>query len=245
VAKHTQLLHPPLREALIDLQLREDLPVSFVESLKGKELSGYPSVKPIKRGQFSFQIDLQKPSQASVKSEEPFGWRYETNDGSRVVQLRRNGVTYSVLRSYTNWDELKASTKAVWQQYGKWAGTLRVERLAVRYINVFELPAGGADFDDYLTASPRVPPELPQAVSGFLQRVVIPFSTDGTTAIVTQALELPAERGVPVVLDIDVYRKCELVGDSLEVWSQLDKFRGIKNAIFFSSVTEKALEPYR
>jgi uncharacterized protein (TIGR04255 family) len=82
-------------------------------------------------------------------------------------------------------------------------------------------------------------------LNGFLHRVVIPFSTDGITAIVTQAMEFPSGTSVPVVLDIDVYYTCKLEVNSPIVWAEFDRLRDIKNHIFFSSVTERALEPYR
>lgn len=121
---------------------------------------------------------------------------------------------------------------------------MEVQRLAVRYINVINLPPG-VDFDLYLTAGPRVPPEVPQALSGFLHRVVIPIAIDGTTAIVTQVLEPPKEGLIPVVLDIDVFIMARYGAKSQEIWTTLDGLRKVKNDIFFSSVTEKALEPYK
>jgi uncharacterized protein (TIGR04255 family) len=86
---------------------------------------------------------------------------------------------------------------------------------------------------------------MPQALSGFLQRVVIPFAVDGTTAIVTQVLEPPKEGLIPVVLDIDVFVMTRFGVNSHGIWTTLDGLRNVKNEIFFSSVTEKALEPYK
>jgi uncharacterized protein (TIGR04255 family) len=86
-----------------------------------------------------------------------------------------------------------------------------------------------------------VPPGIPETLSGFLHRIVVPFSSDGTSAIITQALE--ADGGV--VLDIDVWRESRSRTNSPELWITLDGLREIKNRIFFASVTETALEPYK
>jgi uncharacterized protein (TIGR04255 family) len=229
---------------LISLQLEEELPVSFIESIKQEKLSGFEIVRPLRRGQFSFQVDVEKPAQAAVTRDEQDGWRYETKDSSKVVQLRRTGLVYSILRGYTRWDEIKASTQEAWHSYCKWAGSLTVTKLAVRYVNVLELHFG-QDCDDYLTSGPRIPPELPQEFTGFFQRVVIPFRDHQAIAIVTQALEPPNPSHVPLVLDIDVQSQQRFEETSLDIWSRLDQLREIKNMIFFSSMTKRALESYQ
>jgi uncharacterized protein (TIGR04255 family) len=198
----------------------------------------------MKRGQFRFQIDAEKPAQAVVAGEEVDGWRYDSKDGSKVVQLRRSGMTFSVLKGYTKWGDFKASAQDVWLQYCKWAGNLTVGRLAVRYINVLRIPVG-ADIDNYLTAGPRIPPGVPQLLNGFFHRVTIPFADAEALAIVTQVLEPSEPVSSPVVLDIDVQSQKKYDGQSLELWSHLDKLRKAAHLIFFSSLTHNALELYR
>ena len=248
MAEYRQLAHPPLREALIDLHIMDELPASFVEGIAGKPLAGFEAAIPMWRGRFTFQIqvgiDQPAPLGTTGSADERYGLRYVTPDGSKVAQFRRDGATFSVLRDYANWEKARAEARTLWTQYCDWGSPKEVSRLAVRYINVLELP-GGMDLDLYLAAGPRIPQELPQALNGFLHRVVIPFSADGTTAIVTQALEAPSGASVPIVLDIDVVYNCKLKAGSPAVWSELDRLREIKNRIFFSSLTEKAMEPYR
>ena len=246
MAEHRLLARPPLREAIIDLHIADELPTSFVERIAGQSLVGFEAAIPIWRGKYTFQVGMDQSAAPGPTggTNERYGLRYVTADGSRVAQFRRDGATFSVLRDYANWEETKAKARMLWTQYCEWGSPKEVTRLAVRYINVLDVPIG-MDFDLYLAAGPRIPPELPQILGGFLHRVVIPFSTDGITAIVTQAMESPSDVGVPVVLDIDVYYTCKLEASSPSLWSEFDRLRDIKNQIFFSSVTEKALEPYR
>jgi uncharacterized protein (TIGR04255 family) len=245
VAEYRHLSKPPLREALIDIRISEELPASNVDKLSAHRLDGFEAPIEIRRGRISIQFNLDKsaPLPLPGSAQEGLGWRYSTADGSRVVQFRRDGATFSILKGYQDWDEARSSARVLWEQYREWNSPTKVSRLAVRYINVLNLPMG-VDFDLFLTAAPRVPPELPQMVSGFFQRTVIPFSADGTTAIVTQALEPPHETVVPVVLDIDVWYNVLVDLAAPEIWIQLDRLRNIKNQIFFSSITERALEQY-
>jgi uncharacterized protein (TIGR04255 family) len=246
MAEHRHLSHPPLREAIIDIRLANELPSSFVERMSGQKVDGFEASVPIWRRKFTLQLGLEESSVpgSGGNTNERFGWRYTTTDGSKVCLFRRDGATFSVLRGYTNWEEAKASARNLWEKYCTVGSPKEVSRLAVRYINVLDIP-GATDIDLYLTAGPRIPPQLPQVLNGFLHRMVIPFSSDGTTAIVTQALEPPSGGGVPIVLDIDVAYTTKLEVNSPVIWAEFDRLRDIKNRIFFSSVTERALEPYK
>jgi uncharacterized protein (TIGR04255 family) len=207
---------------------------------KLKSLEGFPIIKQIKYGQFTFQLTKDQPAEAKVDTEEAFGQRYEREDGAEVVQFRRNGVTYSILRNYASWDLLRDAARNAWERFLAISGPLNVSRLAVRYINAIDIPLG-ADFDEYLTAGPRIPAPLPQVIARFIQRVEVPFADEHATAIILQALEAPTLG----VLDIDVFSECSLDGASPEVWSILEKLRSIKNRVFFSSLAAKVLESYR
>lgn len=234
-----KLTRPPLREALVDIRLREELPVSVLPKFHAPR--GFPVAKEMRHGQFQFKMDKDKPALAEVVAEGALGWRYEREDGSVVVQLRRNGLTYSILKNYPGWNGLREAARDVWREFLAIAGSVKVSRLAVRYINAISIPLG-ADYDEYLTTGPRVPKSVPSIVTSFLQRVLVPFEEDAATAIITQTLEMPTPAAV---LDIDVFTECSLEGASADIWSKLEKLRGIADRIFFSSLTEKVLESYR
>jgi len=238
-----QLTHPPLREALVDIRLRDELPLTWMEKLENLDFDGFVYVHPMKHGQFKFEISRDQPARAEVTADQPLGRRYDKKDGTQVLQVRRNGMTLSILKNYTNWDALRDAARDKWNKYLDISGPVGVSRLALRYINGIEMPFG-VDYDDYLTAGPRIPGPLPQMVNNFIQRVEVPFEKDNATAIITQALEMPVADKRAAVLDIDVFSLCSLGGTSSEVWSVLERLRIIANDIFFSSVTKKVIESY-
>lgn len=239
-----QLANPPIREALIDIQVANPLPLSFAETLQHKTIAGYERKQPIRVGQL--KVELGPETMQTQGTQELFGWRFEAPDGSKVIQLRRNGIGISVIKSYRDWQQIKATAREIWDRYIEWADRPTVNRLATRYINVLELPLAHIDFDDYLTGAPRIPEGLPQTLNYFLERLIIPFDPP-VIAIVTQALEPPTQTHVPVVLDIDVQASLAelLPSDSPKIWNILDQLRTVKNSVFFSWVTERALEPYK
>jgi uncharacterized protein (TIGR04255 family) len=234
-----------LREALIDIRLTQDLPASFVDKIRALSFSDFSNVGEIKIGGLTFEMGRDRPSQATVAKDEILGIRFQTEDVSQVLQYRRNGITFSILKNYTSWEHAQDITRNFWRQFISIAGSVKVNRLAVRYINAIEVPLAGADFDEYLSAGPRIPKDLPQLLTGFLQRIMVPFTDVGAYAIITQTLEAPTESSFPAILDIETVGQWFLEGADPEIWNKLGQLRIIKNRIFFASLTEKALEPYR
>lgn len=241
VASPRQLANPPLREALIDILHVNELPVAFVEKIGDLSIPGFKPKIPITTGMF--EIKLGPPAEATKKKEDPVGWRFESEDGSRVAQIRQNGLTYSILKGYTTWNEIRDATRQIWDLYlNKISDSVTVGRTAARYINVLEFP-GPIELNDYLTAGPRIPENLPQTLDNFIQRILVRYNQDIQVAI-TQTSE-PSPNGiVRIILDIDVFSPKTIEGRSSELWTHADTLRAAKNAVFFSSVTELALEKY-
>lgn len=234
-----KLTRPPLREALVDVQLREELPATVLSKFQAPK--GFPVTRPLIQSQLQFKIEADNPMKPEVISESLLGHRYEREDNSEIVQFRKNGMTYSILKGYPGWKALSDSAKEMWQGFLSTVGPVNVRRLAVRYINAINIPAG-SDYDEFLTTGPRVPKSAPPIVASFMQRVVIPFEKEAATAIFTQALEPP---NTAAILDIDVFTECTIDGSSADIWSRLLSLRGIADKIFFTSLTEKVLNSYK
>ena len=148
----------------MDILLRDELPASILSEFKAPK--GFPVAKPMRHGQLQFKLDQDQPALAEVVAEGPLGWRYETDDGSAVALLRRNGMTYSILKNYAGWEVLRQAAQGMWREFVDVAGAVQVARLATRYINAINFPIG-ADYDEYLTTAPRSattpnPPGHPQ-----------------------------------------------------------------------------------
>ncbi len=182
---------------------------------------------------------------ARTRESATIGYRLDNEDGSRVVQFRDRGITFSILKGYSTWDAFKQEARSVWERWNSIVGETPIIRVATRFINVLQLPASPIDFDDFLTCAPRVPSELPQVLAGFFQQITIPVAETGFAAIVTHALEPGTPSATPVVLDIDVFQAKHYPSMDQSVWAALDTAREIKNRVFFSSLTNKALELFK
>lgn len=248
VSRFPQLGAAPIVEAVIDIRLRPCKPIEVGDlSLLGEKLSNkYHFKAHHHKLQASLVLgDAEGPKQDI--SDKIVGHSYESEDGNYIVQINPEGMTISRLNGYTTWDELAEEARNVWTCYRETLGEFYVIRTAVRYINKLELPRSGLDFDDYLTAAPIIPKELPQSYIEFFTRNVIPMIEDDACIILTQAFQGDhgsANDKISVILDIDVFSEKEHSSEDDVCFEMLDILRGIKNKAFFSSITPKTLEIY-
>ena len=248
MARQRHLTKAPITEAVVDM--RAALPNGFDVTALGKlppEISErFTQSEALKTFSGSFEYDgkLQR-----VKSEAVdrgiIGHVFKTADATKVLQFRKDGFTFSKLKPYEDWAKLRDEAVDLWRVYVKLAKPESVSRVGLRYINHLNMPFSGDkfDFDDYLTAPPRIPEGLPQGIVSFFYRVVMPEPSIGATAVIHQALEsIVNPKIVPVILDIDVFMQRDIEPDSDKIWEAFEQLHMLKNNVFFSYITEKTAE---
>lgn len=233
------LRRAPVVEGLIDLRVKQSQFVTL-DALKGRadELAAdFPAREELRQfmGQFSFS-PKDGPSFAA-QAPAPMGLMLQSADGKWVAQFRLDGFTLSRLEPYTSWDELTNRAKDLWSQYAAVAQPLKIVRVAARFINRIPLPQGES-FDKTFNTTFNIAANLPQAVAGYLLRVVIPFENETAMAIVTQALP---ENSQDCIFDLDAFAMPPGGFSESEAWSKLEQLRRVKNRLFFGSLTQDAL----
>jgi uncharacterized protein (TIGR04255 family) len=244
MAKQRHLKNAPITEALIDIRvkLEKSFKVEKFETLKQELSDSYPITERQEllrqHNIFIKGMPLSSPLEGGIN-----GYFYKTNDNTEIAQFRRDGFTFNRLNPYTKWDDLIEKARNLWQLYTKIANPEAVTRLAVRYINNLKLPLPFGDFSEYLCMPPNIPEGLPQGVNNFLNRITIYDSTQDIAANITQSLESGSQSSknnyIIIILDIDVYRQGDFSMDKQEIWEDFEKFRKMKNDIFFKYITEK------
>jgi len=242
MARQRHLNNAPITEALIDLVVKlpiETKDVSRIRSLHERIRERFPQEKEMQHIEYQFEIG---PPRKEKTTSSPLGYRYDSADGRQVVQAKLNGFTFSWLKPYETWEVLRREAFSMWQLYQEIMKPEAIIRVATRYINQIEIPEPLTDFDDYLTAGPVVPKALPQVLTSFFTRIVVPDEENQMTAVITQAFQLGAKSNVvPVILDIDVSKE-KLFANQSDAWDTIDSLRSFKNLIFFDSITEKTAE---
>jgi uncharacterized protein (TIGR04255 family) len=243
MAKQRHLNNAPIVEAIIDFRVRlsSSFDIKELSTLKETLLDNYP--KMTERRQFAGGIEIKdKHFQQTFEDKGLHGYFFSSNDDKNVAQFRIDGLSFSRLHPYTEWETVFAEAKRLWMLYVAKTSPELVTRIAVRYINQMNIPMPIEDFADYLTAPPTVPDTLPQALRHFMTRVVVYDEEQEISANIIQALQKGAKPDyVTIALDIDVYKQLESGFEDSEIWPIFEQLRKLKNQIFFDSITEKAV----
>ena len=236
------LENAPIKEALIDIQVspRPDLEINSLKQFHDSIKKDYPKEQIQK--QFHISLNLGGTPK-TAHTEEPTGFRYESDDGRQIVQARRDGYTFSRLEKYETWASLRSEAVRLWKIYQEIARPVSVKRVAVRYINSIPIEA---PFEKYLLAPPISPQGLSVSIQEFLTRIVVHNDALDASAIITQALKkLDTDGTNPLILDIDVYKVVALDPDDKLIWSIIDSFHDLKNGLFFNSITDETMETFK
>ena len=245
MARQRHLNSAPIREALIDFQFDHPVTLDLIEEFSNFHSDKYPLKTDL--WQSIIGIEVHGIDAKNNSKVDRLGKRLSSEQHSFILQVRKNGFTVSRLNPYKDWNELKSETLKLWNKFMEIAKIDSVNRVAVRYINELKLPLPVMDFGDYLVCPPEVPKALPQAINGFMTRVVIPSEEDRSeVAVVTQALESNSrdQSNISVILDIDIFKIWDIPISGSLVWSCLDKLREKKNMIFFEHLQERTVELY-
>ncbi len=241
MARQRHLARAPIREAIIDVRVSPNVEVSALRSLGERLKADFPVATEIRVRTFGFEA-TENQFRTSTVDQGAVGLRLVSKDNLYVVQCKADGFTLSRLAPYETWKAMSAKARELWRLYLEASKPERVTRLATRYINVMKLPLPIPDFRDFLACPPEVPPGLPQEISSFFSRIVVPGQESQSAAILTQALEGVTEEKAPLVLDIDAFKDLDVPAASEDMWETLEVLRGFKNQMFFESITEKTAE---
>lgn len=241
---YPHLSNAPIAEAVVEVRVRMSsptLPVAFA-TFRDLLKDQFPKSQNIRflASHLHFEGEDQVTNDFSNTL---FGVRLDDADGKWVVQAKGDGLAVSRLSPYESWDSLIAAVRSLWPVYVETFNPEAVLRLGVRYINRLPLPeADTVDLDSVLTGGPRIPRSLPQNLTQFVTRVVLPIQGEGIVLTIAQALEPnPAEGANPgghVVLDIDAACEQSFAPDAPEMWERMASLRDAKNMAFFGSLTE-------
>lgn len=245
MSHHLTLKNAPIQEGLIDLRTLFDAPPTgrAFEAISNELRATYPESSPLQQLTAHFQVGDAGHSQGATTQHR--GMLLQSADKTFVFQAQVDGFTVSRLRPYTTWDDLLSEAKKLWLVFEKHTQPVTVNRVAVRYINCFELPEPIQNLSDFLQAPPDLPASLPQHLSNYLTRYQLPDPDTGATISLTQSMDDTGNNRKQFTIDIDAFKNAEFEAYRHEWWQLLDQLRHLKNRVFFASLTERTLDRFR
>jgi len=229
----------PATEALIDIRVESpaQVTVSGLERLHEQVTTQYPikNKRFFVQGQFSAGEEV-----GAAATQKLMGFSFKSQDGKQIFQARLGGFTFSRLRPYGNWNELRDEARRLWHIYRTCVSTPKITRIEVRYINQIDIPVPQIDYKDYFRTTPEVSPDLPQGLSGFFMQLQFPQEDFGGILVLTQtAVPPPVPSTTSVILDLDVFKESSDFGSEEDSWALLETMRERKNKFFEGCITDK------
>ena len=243
--------NPPITEALFDI--RVEVPKKFDQSkftqFYEKVKDQYPTKQQHIKWEAAFKLQDDSPPKTQLDSkctENGLLMRSSSND--KIVQARLDGFTFNKLKPYNGWENFSKEADSLWKEYVEIIKPTSIKRVALRFINLLEIPLPFDDIKDYLLTSPDIAEGMPNAMSDFLLRLVIPEPETGNTLLLHETLDKSKNiPGVfPLIFDIDVFREVNLkLSEVDKLWGIINSLREYKNCVFESTLTEKAKDLIR
>ena len=214
--------------------------VEHLERYAGSLRDSFPHLKRIN----TFALSLAACDANGISSNtasQTLGVRLTNAKADRILQLRRQGMSYSHMQPYSEWETFSEEMRPLLEGFVREFKAVFVSRFAVRYINRIVVPQD-VDLDTYLNLSPRLIGEVSSDVQGYFMQLVLPQKDLGPeyTAIVNSGLEaMPDPKSMAVLLDIDVFCTKEAPMELDAIWTVLRTLRDRKNKIFESAITDE------
>src|SRR5262245_39215734 len=130
-----RLSRPPIVEAVIHWQARaQNWPEhDALNAALAQQLPQYPRRERVERVELTAMVSGEDASSAVRRG--PREIRLKSDDGSCVIQFRRNGLVFSRTRGYEHWEPFRDAARQAWQAYLDIAAPIEAQRLGVRFIN--------------------------------------------------------------------------------------------------------------
>lgn len=150
-----------------------------------------------------FLIGAGGGSLKSLASGNPSALRFLREDEKALLVVGPDVISINFLRPYPNWPEFRASIEKAKVLYERVAKPKAFKRIGLRYINRIDLPEKEVRIEDYLTAVPSIPKQLPQTFGPFMQRVELPLPSLPGTLILQSGSHADAVEHPAFLLDLD------------------------------------------
>src|ERR1700722_10937730 len=106
----------PISEALIDIRVHVPNAISLeaLESMHARIKDDYPrkEMRSYIQGQFSMGEAV-----GAAATRTPMGYAFSSADGKQIVQARLDGFTFSRLKPYGTWSNLRDESRRLWDIY--------------------------------------------------------------------------------------------------------------------------------
>lgn len=239
----------PITEAVCDIRVtaRDDLQLAELNQVADTLRADYPTTET----QFELQVQVEgggaDEASHTSSTHRAVGLIGRAEAGNRTYQAQLGGVSISQLRPYDRWATLRTEARRIWGIYRGVTKPVRVDRLALRYINRIDIPGPfPLRLETYLKTYIELSQDIKTNVSNFFYQIHLPQNDMGGMCVINSGALPPASPGTAsILLDIDLFRFGDVPQDDEQIWAFFEDLRQRKNQIFEACITDETRELFR
>ncbi|MCL1490856.1 MAG: TIGR04255 family protein [Pseudanabaena sp. Salubria-1] len=240
------LTNSPILEAVIHWEAPASKPLEqiLLKEALTKHLPEYPTIQTQYVTEAKIMGTPDDTSQFSQHTQWN-GFRLEDDRKNYVAQFTHTGIAFSRVQSYESWKNFKNEALRVWDVFVELAEPKTIRRLGVRFINRI-LIKQDESISTYLKSEPYRLSGLEISPKSFFyqdtyQVAGYPYQINLVRTIQPNQTGSGSEQAL--IVDIDVFtNEVSSIRDDLN--QQLAEMRWLKNKIFFSNITDTALNNF-
>jgi uncharacterized protein (TIGR04255 family) len=237
----------PIVEAVIHWRARATVPWQ-PDTLKNElaaRLPEYDECEPQRLLHVHAEIDAEG-SKTQMGRDSFVGLRLTSANSLQIAQFNRNGLVFSRLKPYVEWESFSVEGLRLWRIFLDLARPSEVERLGVRFINQIPLKQI-TDVGKVMAKPPKCLDSLGLPLSSFFHQSTYEVPQQPYGINVTQTIQpptLPDNKEFQLILDIDTFTKEPFEGEGIVLQQHLLKMRLLKDEAFFSLLRPKAIKAF-
>ncbi len=228
--------NPPIKEAVFDFQVRGGNPFSqksyqqFLDKNAGYVVAGKMR-----------DVNVSTETELVEAKTELIGYRASNKNNTQIVQFKKNGLSFSQLEPYSGWDKSYKEALKLWQIYCEVRKPQTITRLAVRFINRFQISDIFTEPSEYFSGYIKYDKSISPTWHQMSYKLLFSHNQGIKSHIISDALVNQQNSSVNILLDIDVFSDGLALSakEVLGVENVFKVLRQIKNNIFEKSITDK------
>ena len=232
----------PIVEAVIDIRVVPSVKwdeISLQSDLK-QRLPDFPKVETLRQARY--QLTIGKQNNPTVEDFGCVGFKFQSSDNLHIAQFNKEAFVFSRLKPYLDWAQLRQEALRLWAIYCELLRPKQVTRIGLRFINRIAIKQEKVELADYYKYPPKSLEELNWALTGYLHHDVMQVpETPYRVNLIKTVQNVPGAGETGLILDIDVFMQDQFEYDEQRIKECLEEMRWVKNKIFFTSLTGKAL----
>lgn len=185
-------------------------------------------------------------SSTQVRRDTWRGFRLTSSDKLQIVQFNRDGMVFSRLKPYEDWNAFSEEGLRLWKLFVQLAEPSEVRRLGVRFINRIA-PIDPARLGKYLAKPPKCLEPLGLPMTAFLYQSTHDVPGHPFKVNVVQTIQPPSPpraEGFGLILDTDAFTTQAFQPSDEVLRAHLAKMRWLKDKAFFSLLTKNAIKMF-